>query len=46
MSDEQRNDEEVEGHKWPPKYNATDETAKDDVETAEDDVEGHVHRRS
>jgi len=35
MSDEQRTDEEVEGHKWPPKLGAADETPKDD------EVEGH-----
>jgi hypothetical protein len=41
MSDEQRKDDEteVEGHGYPPKYGADDETAKDEVE-------GHVHRRS
>jgi hypothetical protein len=38
MSDEQRKDEEVEGHANPPKYGANDEP--------EDEVEGHVHRRS
>ena len=38
MSDEQRTDEEVEGHKWPPKLGAADETPKDD------EVEGHMHR--
>ena len=37
MSDEQRKDDEVEGHGYPPKYGADDET---------DEVEGHVHRRS
>ena len=31
--------DEVEGHGYPPKYGAGDETA-------EDEVEGHVHRRS
>jgi len=36
MSDEQRKDDEVEGHGYPPKYGANDE----------DEVEGHVHRRS
>jgi hypothetical protein len=60
MSDEQRKDDgtEVEGHGYPPKYGADDET-KDEVEghgyppkygaddeTGEDEVEGHVHRRS
>ena len=60
MSDEQRKDDEVEGHGYPPKYGAGDE-AKDEVEveghgyppkygaddeTTEDEVEGHVHRRS
>jgi hypothetical protein len=39
MSDEQRKDDEVEGHAYPPKYGADDDTAKDEVE-------GHVHRRS
>ena len=40
MSDEQRKDEtEVEGHKYPPKYGADDEQG-------EDEVEGHVHRRA
>ena len=40
MSEEQRKDEEteVEGHSFPPKYGANDEP--------EDEVEGHVHRRS
>jgi hypothetical protein len=41
MSEEQRKDEEteVEGHgTFPPKYHANDEP--------EDEVEGHVHRRS
>jgi hypothetical protein len=34
MSDEQRKDEEVEGHgAWPPKYGANDEPG--------DEVEGH-----
>jgi hypothetical protein len=61
MSDEQRKDEtEVEGHGYPPKYGADDEAAKDEVEGhgyppkygadneqgEEDEVEGHVHRRS
>jgi len=59
MSDEQRKDEtEVEGHVYPPKYGADEETAKDEVEGhfhrrgandeqgEEDEVEGHVHRRS
>jgi hypothetical protein len=34
MSDEQRKDDgtEVEGHGYPPKYGADDETAKDEVE--------------
>ena len=43
MSDEQRKDEEteVEGHgAFPPKYGANDEPREDD------EVEGHVHRRS
>jgi hypothetical protein len=35
MSDEQRKDDEVEGHGYPPKYGADDETPKDD------EVEGH-----
>ena len=39
MSDEQRKDEiEVEGHGYPPKYGADDETAKDD----ENEVEAHI----
>ncbi len=60
MSDEQRKDDEteVEGHGYPPKYGADDETAKDEVEGhvtrhgasdeqgEDDEVEGHVHRRS
>ena len=58
MSDEQRKDDEVEGHGYPPKYGADDATPKDDeVEghgnwppkygaNDEDEVEGHVHRRS
>ena len=58
MSDEQRKDEEVEGHGYPPKYGADDDTAKDEVaghayppkyganDEPEDEVEGHVHRRS
>jgi hypothetical protein len=62
MSDEQRKDDEteVEGHGYPPKYGADDETSKDEVEGhgyppkygaddeqgEEDEVEGHVHRRS
>ena len=58
MSDEQRKDEEVEGHAYPPKYGADDDTAKDEVEGHyhrrganteqgdDDEVEGHVHRRS
>jgi hypothetical protein len=56
MSDEQRKDDEVEGHGYPPKYGADDDTAKDEVEghgyppkygaNDEDEVEGHVHRRS
>jgi hypothetical protein len=33
MSDEQRKDDEVEGHGYPPKYGADDE--------AKDEVEGH-----
>ena len=34
-------DTEVEGHgAWPPKYGASDEPREDD------EVEGHVHRRS
>ena len=38
MSDEQRKDEiEVEGHGYPPKYGADDE-AKDD----ENEVEAHI----
>jgi hypothetical protein len=38
MSDEQRKEEtEVEGHGYPPKYGADDETAKDD------EVEGHKY---
>ena len=43
MSEEQRKDEEteVEGHgAFPPKYGADDEQGE------EDEVEGHVHRRS
>ena len=58
MSDEQRKDDEVEGHAYPPKYGADDEQAKDEDEghayppkngandEPEDEVEGHVHRRS
>ena len=61
MSDEQRKDEtEVEGHAYPPKYGADDEAANDEVEGhgyppkygasdeqgEDDEVEGHVHRRS
>jgi len=55
MSDEQRKDDEVEGHGYPPKYGANDEPG-DEVEghgyppkygaNDEDEVEGHVHRRS
>jgi hypothetical protein len=58
MSEEQRKDEEteVEGHQFPPRYGANDET-EDEVEghqfpprygandEPEDEVEGHVHRR-
>jgi hypothetical protein len=57
MSDEQRKDDEVEGHVYPPKYGADDETPKDDEVEGhvyppkygaddEDEVEGHFHRRS
>ena len=57
MSDEQRKDDEVEGHGYPPKYGTDDEKEEveghgyppkygADDEQGEDEVEGHVHRRS